>query len=76
MTLKEIAEAVVQHDSSFACKIQRKKNQIIVTCADWPDECSVLLSPYYQQHVADGTFGQKELDGILVEVDRIRKYGM
>lgn len=76
MTLKEIAAAVIEHDPTFACKIQKKKNQIVVTCTDWPDECVHLLSPYYQQLVLLGAFDEDDLAGLLTEVDRIRKYGM
>lgn len=76
MNLKEIAAAVVQYDSTFACRVQHKKNQIVVKCADWPDETVLLLSPYYQQRVFNGTFNKEDLENLFVEVDRIREYGM
>ena len=76
MTLKDIARQVVQYDDTFSCKIQRNKNQILVTCNDWPDEVVTLLSPYYQDKIARQAFSQKDLEGILAEVDRIRLYGI
>ena len=76
MTLKQIADAIIQYDNTFACRIQHKKNQILVTCADWPDEVVVLLSPYYQRRLVDGCFSQNDLEEIFIEIDRIRLYGM
>lgn len=76
MTLKEIAAQILTHDETFACKIQNKKTQILVKCNDWPDETVVLLSPYYQQRIADGLFDQNDMDAVLIEVDRIRRFGM
>lgn len=76
MTLKHLADLIVQHDNTFACRVQHKKNQILVKCADWPDEVILLLSPYYQQRLSDGSFSQDDLEGIYAEIDRIRLYGM
>lgn len=76
MTLRKLADLIVQHDNTFACRIQTKKNQILVKCADWPDEVIILLSPYYQQRLTEGSFDQNDLEGIFAEIDRIRLYGM
>lgn len=75
MTLKEIALAIKDEYPQTSCKLKPKSFQIWLQTELWPDETFVLLSPYYQQRIKDGTFGSADLDGVLIEVDRIQRWG-
>lgn len=76
MNIKQVAQAVVDHDGRVSCKVLPKKNQILLRCTVWPEETVVLLSPHYQLRLAAGEFGAQDLDGVLIEVDRIIRFGM
>ena len=75
MTLKEIAAAIKEEYPETTCVLKTKDAQIWLKSERWPDETFVLLSPYYQQRIKDGTFGPIDLSGILIEVDRIQRRG-
>lgn len=72
MKLKEIAAAVEHYAPEFTCKTQPRKHQIILQSKE---ETILLLSPYYQQRIAEDRFNEADLAAILVEVDRIIRYG-
>lgn len=76
MSIKEIARRIVQHDESFSCRIRPKLTQIELKCSLWPDETVRLLSPYYQAKIRGGTFDEGDLENVLIEVDRIKRFGV
>lgn len=76
MSIKEIAQRIVQHDESFSCRIRNKLTQIEVRCSDWPNETILLLSPYYQSKIREGAFDEGDMEGLLAEVDRIKRFGI
>ena len=75
MKLKEISQAIVNYAQGLSCKTQPRKHQIILQYEGFPEETVYLLSPYYQERVANGDFNEADLAAILVEVDRIMLYG-
>lgn len=76
VTLREVAQGIVSYDESFSCRIRPKLMQIEVRCSSWPDETTVLLSPYYQNKLREGTFCENDMDGVLAEIDRIKRFGI
>ena len=75
MTLKEAALAIKNEYPMASCKLKPKEYQIWLQTELWPDETFVLLSPYYQQRIKDGTFCELDLRYVLIEVDRIQRWG-
>ena len=75
MTLKEVVSAIKNEYPQISCKMKPKDFQIWLQTELWPDETFVLLSPYYQQRIKDGTFDSADLAGVLIEVDRIQRWG-
>ena len=75
MTLKEIASAIKDEYPQTSCRMKPKDSQIWLQTELWPDETFVLLSPYYQQRIKDGTFDSADLGGVFIEVDRIHRRG-
>ena len=72
MKLKEISQAITNYAPGLSCKTQPRKHQIIL---QYEEETIYLLSPYYQERVANGEFNEADMAAILVEVDRIMRYG-
>lgn len=75
MKLKDIAVAILAKYDDFTCKVQNKKNQIVVQSSLWPNETVHLLSPYYQEKLRNNEFTEKDLENVLVEADRIHTKG-
>lgn len=75
MKLKEISQAITNHAPGISCKTQPRKHQIILHCEAFPEETIYLLSPYYQERLAKDEFDAKDMAAILIEVDRIMRYG-
>lgn len=72
MKLKEIAQTITNYSPGLSCKTQPRKHQIIL---QYEEETVYLLSPYYQERVANGEFNEADMAAILTEVDRIMRYG-
>lgn len=72
MKLKEIAQTVTNYAPGLSCKTQPRKHQIIL---QYEEEVIYLLSPYYQERLANDKFDAKDMAAILIEVDRIMRYG-
>lgn len=72
MKLKEISQAITNYALGLSCKTQPRKHQIVL---EYDGEVAYLLSPYYQERVANGEFNQSDMAAILIEVDRIMRYG-
>ena len=51
MKLKEIAQTITNYSPGLSCKTQPRKHQIIL---QYEEETVYLLSPYYQERVANG----------------------
>lgn len=75
MKLSEISKAIQDYNEHLTCKVQRKKNQILVQSDACEGETALLLSPYYQQKLENDTFTQDDLEELKVEADRIYKIG-
>lgn len=75
MKLSDICKAIQAHNEHLTCKVQRKKNQILVQSNACEGETAVLLSPYYQQKLENDTFTIGDLEELKVEADRIYKSG-
>lgn len=72
MKLKDIAQTVTNYAPGLSCKTQPRKHQIVL---QYDEEVVYLLSPYYQERVANEKFNEGDMAAILVEVDRIMRYG-
>lgn len=75
MTLKEIATTIQLEYPGTVCKVKLKENQIWLQSDRWPDETFLLLSPHYQNRIRDGMFNDLDMKCILIEVDRIQRWG-
>lgn len=76
MNIKDVAQAITESYDGIECKVSVKHQQIKLKSAGEPGEVKILLSPYYQKKLKDGSFDAGDLGGVLEEVRTFVMYGL